>query len=102
MSWFVIALGWPAVIVSFLLTLLAIARSSSKFAVTGALFALPFMLYLFATPRFRLVALAAFGSHLAAAYALRRRSRTVAFMLFLPFVCLAAFVAALVVNQWTR
>ena len=100
MNWVPTIFGWPAVVASILVTLVALVRGSSKLAVAGALLALPFMFYMFGTPRFRLVALPIFGSHLAAAYPLQRGNRTLALILFLPFACFAAFVARLVVTQW--
>ena len=95
-----IIFGWPAVVASVLVTIVAVVRASSKLAVAGALFALPFMLYMFLTPRFRLVAPPIFALHLAAAYALQCGSRAFALLLFLPFAGFAAFVARLVLARW--
>lgn len=99
MPWAVIVFGWPAVIASILITLTALVVRSSRLALTGAVVALPFMVYIFGGPRFRLIAPLIVGSHVAVAFALRRGRPGLALALALPFIALAAFVASLVVNQ---
>jgi hypothetical protein len=100
MNWVPIIFGWPAVVGSILVTSLALARGSSKLALAGVLSALPFMLYMSGTPRFSIVALPIVASHMAAAFALHRHNRSLALILFLPFVGFALFVARLVLKQW--
>ncbi len=91
-----IIFGWPAVCASLLVTASGIVLRAAKIALAGALIATPFMVYLFATPRFRLIALPVLCAHFATAYALRREGRVVAVAFFAPFVVLAAYVASLV------
>jgi hypothetical protein len=91
--------GWPAVIVSVLLTLAGIAATRWSLVLAGAVLGTPFLLYLFLTPRFRLVALLVAVLYFASAGAVAHRSRAIALALTAPFVVLAAFVAWLVMNQ---
>ena len=94
-----ILLGWPAVAVGVLFTLFAVVRRSSKLALLGTLLEIPFMLYLFGTPRFKPLALPILAANLAAILALSRGNRGIALMLFMPFVYVAIFVARAVVGQ---
>jgi hypothetical protein len=99
MSWVQVVFGWPAVIVSVLTTLAGLLWASWRIVVTGAVVALPFMLYMFGTPRFMLVAPLIVASHFGAAYAVSRGERAVGFILFLPFTGFVGFVAWLVLAQ---
>jgi len=84
--------GWPAVLASTLLTVAGITWRSAMMARAGAVLATPFMIYLFFTPRFRLIALPVLFAHYATAYALRRDRRVVAAALLTPFIVLASYV----------
>jgi hypothetical protein len=84
--------GWPAVLASTLLTIAGITRRSAMIARAGAMIASPFMIFLFFTPRFRLIALPVLFAHYATAYALRRDRRVVAAAFFAPFIVLASYV----------
>ena len=92
-------LGWPAVAVGVLFTFFAVLRRSFKLALLGTLLEIPFMWYLFGTPRFKVLALPVLAANLAAVLALSRGNRGIALMLFMPFVYVAIFVARVVVGQ---
>ena len=92
-------LGWPAVIASIILVLTGIVRWRSRIVLAGVFLGCPFLLYLFGSPRFGwlalIVAVLYVGSWLAA-----DRSRTgFALALATPFICLAGFMAVLVLSQ---
>lgn len=91
-----IVFGWPAVCASLLVTSAGIVLRTWRVALAGAFVAAPFMMYLFATPRFGLIALPVSAAHFAAAYALRSRGRLAGAALFAPFVFLAGYVASVV------
>ena len=84
--------GWPAVFASTSLTVAGITRRSAVMARAGAVIATPFMIFLFFTPRFRLIALPVLVAHYVTAYALRRDRRVVAAALSAPFIVLASYV----------
>jgi hypothetical protein len=91
--------GWPAVITSVVLTVAGISTKRWSLVVAGAVVGSPFLLYLFLTPRFQLVALPVAALHFAAAAAIARNHQLAAVVLFAPFVGLVAFLMWLVVNQ---
>ena len=64
--------------------------------VLGAAAGLPFMFYLFGTPRFWPFAASAVPMHLAAAAALWQRLGPVAWLLFIPTPLLTGYVGAVV------
>ena len=86
-------------IASVALTLVGIATTRTKMVLAGAVVACPFLLYLFLTPRFRLVAPAAAVLLFFAVRAAARRQRGKALLLVAPYFGLAVFVAYLVGNQ---
>lgn len=92
-------LGWPFVGVSVVLFGLGLLRRQVLFVLLGSLFAAPFCLYLSATPRFWFVAPIVLLSSIAAAWVLAHGRLTIAALLVMPFVGLAAFVAWAVVMQ---
>ena len=99
MPFVAVIFGWPAVIVSVLLTLAGIGATRWGFVLAGAVLGTPFLLYLFLTPRFQWVALLVAVLYFASAGAVAHRGRAIALALTAPFVALAAFVAWLVINQ---
>ena len=94
-----IVFGWPAVIASFVLTVAGISTRRWKFVMAGAMAGCPFLLYLFFTPRFQLVAVPVAALHFAAAGAIARNHQFAAIALFAPFVGLAVVLAWLLINQ---
>jgi hypothetical protein len=97
----IVVFGWPAVVASVVLTSCGIALRRPALALAGAIVAVPFMLYLFASPGARWIAPPVALAHFATPFALRRSGRGLAALLLLPFVLLAAYIATLVVRQFT-
>ena len=96
-----IVFGWPAVIGSVLATAFGIALGRWTYVLAGAIVGTPFLLYLLLTPRFGLIAPAVMATQLGAVYAVARGHRLVAIALAMPFVVLAAWLARLVLNQFS-
>jgi hypothetical protein len=94
MDFIEIIFGWPAVVTSIVITATGIAVRSWFVALIGAIIAIPFMFYLFGTPRFILVSVPVAIAHFSVAYAVYRGRRLPALVLFAPFVVLAAYVAS--------
>jgi hypothetical protein len=94
-----VLIGWPAVIVSLVLAALGVHRRQWQFLAAAAIFALPILLYLSGTPRFSLAAVAVGLSSLASVVAAYFGHRRLSAILFLPFLALAVFLAAIVANQ---
>jgi hypothetical protein len=94
--------GWPAVIASILLAIVGIATERSRLVFAGAIVACPFLLYLFVTPRLRWVSPPVAMLLFLAANAVARRQRRAAVLMLVPYLCVCAFVAYLVVNQGGR
>jgi hypothetical protein len=99
MTFVEIIFGWPAIITSIVVTTTGIAVRSWVIAFIGAIIAIPFMFYLFGTPRFMLVPVPVAFAHFSVAYALYRGRRLSALVLFAPFVALVAYVALMVARQ---
>jgi len=95
-----IMFGWPAVGASILLKLVGIASSRWRPALWGVIAGYPFLFYLLLTPRFRWIAAAVACFDIGAVRALRLKQRTIALVLVLPFMVLAAMVARLVLGQY--
>ncbi len=89
---------WVFVVLSIALSAYAILRRSWRWMLVSAVFFLPFVAYLSATPGFR-GAIFVLPFHLAAAYLLHRGHRAVAWLMLAPGVLLAVWVALLVVFQ---
>ena len=88
-----IVFGWPLILVSILLSLTGLTLRRSLLIWCGAVLALPFMLYVIATPRFWPLAALAAPSHLLAALAAERRRWGVAWLLFVLTPAAVAGVA---------
>jgi hypothetical protein len=91
--------GWPAVLASLVLAIVGVATERSRLVLAGAIVACPFLLYLFLTPRLRWVALPVAMLLFLAPGAVARRQRRAAVVMLVPYLCLCAFVAYLVLNQ---
>jgi len=89
-----IVFGWPAALTSILLSGAGLVFRRPAFVWVGAIVGLPFMFYLFLTPRFWLLAAVAAPCHFAAALALARRSALLAWLFFIPTPSVATYVAA--------
>lgn len=100
MHWAAIVFGWPAVLTSIAVTILGLTAKRAALVVAGAVIALPFMFYLFASPRFTWIAVPVAVMHFASAYALHRGRVLLAWGGFLPFVITAGLVARLLTRGW--
>jgi len=99
MPWPAVVFGWPFVGVSMLGFALGLATRRPWLMALGAVLAVPFCLYLSATPRFGAFGLMALFLNAGAAWASARGRSLLALILLVPFVGLAAFVAWLVFTQ---
>ena len=95
----IILLGWPAVAASVVLLAVGIAKTRWQYFALATVTALPFLLYLAATPRFSFIASAAGVCCLAATFSASKRRTTLAAVLFLPFLLLASFLAIIVMRD---
>lgn len=91
--------GWPAVLASIALVFVGIARGRERLAVAGGILGVPFLLYLFGSPRFGWLSLVVGALYLGSARALARSRPGLAAAMAAPFVALAGFVAWLVLGQ---
>ena len=94
MHWAAIVFGWPGAITSIAVSTVGLLVQRVVLVVIGALVGLPFMFYLFATPRFWLLAVVAAPCHFAAAAAVARRWKLLAWLLFVPTPLVTWYVAA--------
>jgi hypothetical protein len=81
------------------LAIVGIATERSRLVLAAAIVAGPFLLYLFLTPRLRWVSPPVAVLMFMAARAVARRQRRAAVAMLLPYLCVCAFAAYLVVNQ---
>ena len=95
----VILLGWPSVAASLVLLAIGLAKTRWQYVAIATIMALPFLLYLAATPRFSVIAPMVAVCCLASVLAAWRKRPTLAAALFLPFLLFASFVAFLVMRQ---
>ena len=94
-----ILLGWPAILVSVVLAVIGIVRKRPGWLVGSAIVVVPFALYLFATPRFRWVALVFPVLLFAASIAIRRSLPWLAWSLLVPFVGFFGWLASIVMTE---
>ncbi len=94
MRWLVpIVFGWPAAYASIALSSVGLVLRRPAVVWLGAFVGLPFMFYLFLTPRFGPLALLAALCHFVAAVVLRR-STLLAWLLFIPTPLVTWYLAA--------
>ena len=99
MHWAAIVFGWPGALSSIALSTIGLLLRRPVLVVAGAVVGLPFMFYLFATPRFSAFAAVVALFHLGAGVALWKRRTLVAWLLFIPTPLLTSYVAALVIGS---
>ena len=93
MNWAAIVFGWPTVLAAILASVAGLTLRRSLLVWCGAVLALPFLLYMLATPRFWPLAALAAPSHLIAAAAAARRRWGLAWLLFVVTPAAVAGVA---------
>jgi hypothetical protein len=94
-----VMLGWPAVLASIALVFVGIARRRVRVAVVGSVLGVPFLMYLFASPRIGWLSLVVGAVYLGSSWALARSRRGLAITMATPFTALAIFVGWMVLNQ---
>ena len=94
-----ILLGWPAILVSIGLSVIGIVRSRSAWLIVAAIISVPFSLYLFATPRFRWIALVFPVLLFGASIAIHRSLPWLAWSFFVPFVAFFGWLAVIVMSE---
>ena len=94
-----IVFGWPAIIASIILVLAGIVGARSRLVLAGVFLGCPFLLYLSGSPRFGWLAPVVGGLYLGSWWAMSRSRRGVALAMATPFICLAGFLANLVLSQ---
>jgi hypothetical protein len=94
-----ILFGWPFIILSILASAAGILTKRAAWLLLGAFLAVPFAFYIGGTPRFRIVGFFLPLLHLAAALAVQKGWRRLAWLFILPYVALAAWLAWTVLNQ---
>src|SRR5215207_3200440 len=83
--------GFPGAILSLIVSIIGILKNKAWFLLLGMFLFLPFCYYLDGTPRFDgTILLSLF--HLAAAYAVRRNAKWLAWIFLIPSVVLIFFV----------
>ena len=94
-----ILLGWPAVLVSLVLSDTGIMTKRPAWLVVAAIIVLPFSLYLFATPRFRWIALVIPVLLFGVSGAIRRSRPWLAWSLIVPFAGFFGWLAVIVTSE---
>jgi len=97
--WPAIVFGWPAVIVTLLLSVTGIARKKPVLLVIATIVVTPFSFYLMGSPRFGLVGLAIPLLLVSSSIAVHRRHLVLAWMLLVPVVGVFSRLAMLVLRQ---
>jgi hypothetical protein len=88
----VVMLGWPAVLASIALVFVGIALRRARVAVVGGVLGVPYLLYLFGSPRVGWLSLAVGAVYLGSSLAVARSRRGLAIAMATPFVALSGFV----------
>ena len=97
--WPMIVFGWPAVIVTLLLSVAGIARKKPSLLVIATIVVIPFSYYLMGSPRFGLVGLIIPFCMLGSSIAVHRRYMALAWLLLVPFVGVFGRLAMMVLRQ---
>ena len=94
MHWVAMVFGWPGAITAIALSSVGLLLRRSALVWLGALIGLPFMLYIFGSPRFWWLAAVAAPCHIGAAAVASRRNLVLAWLLFLPTPVVTWYLAA--------
>ena len=94
MHWAATVFGWPGALTSIALSAFGLFIRRGSLVWVGAFVGLPFMFYLFLTPRFWWLAAIAAPCHFGAAATTTRRPRWLGWLLFLPTPVVTWYVAA--------
>jgi hypothetical protein len=86
--------GWPGAITAIALSGMGLLVRRAILVWVGAFVALPFMVYMFGTPRFWWLAAVAAPCHFGAAAAASRRYMLLGWVLFLPTPAVTWYIAA--------
>lgn len=97
--WPAIVFGWPAVIVTLLLSVAGIARKKPVLLVIATIVVAPFSFYLMGSPRFGLVGLMIPLCLLGSSIAVHRRYMALAWLLLVPFVSVVGRLAFVVLSR---
>jgi len=97
--WPAIVFGWPAIVVSITLSVMGIVRERPKWLFAAAIIALPFSLYLAASPVFGWLGLTIPLLLAGAGISIRHRHNGVAWFLLAPFVGVSGWLAIAVMSQ---
>lgn len=92
-------LGWPAILIAFVLSVTGVVRVESKWLFIAAVLVTPVSLYLAATPRFRWIALLFPILLFGAGIAVRHSRPWLAWALYVPFVGFFGWLALVVINE---
>jgi len=95
----VLIFGWPAILLALSLSVAGILQKKPSFLVAGSVIAIPFFLYLAATPRFRWIALVFPLLLFGASIAVRRSHLWLAWSLFIPVAGFVGWMAAVLINE---
>jgi ABC-type proline/glycine betaine transport system permease subunit len=99
MSLVEVVFGWPAIIAALALLGLGIATRRWRVVLVGCLVDLPFLVYLFATPRFRYLAPVLLLLNFGSAVAIGRGYRWLASLMLLPLIGTVVWMAYAVLTQ---
>ena len=94
-----ILLGWPAILVSLVLSVVGIVRRSPAWLIISAIVVVPLAFYLFGTPRFWWAGLLCPVLLVGASIAIRRSRPGLAWSLFVPFVGFFGWLAVIVMSD---
>jgi hypothetical protein len=97
--WPMIVFGWPAVIVTLLLSVAGIVRKKPALLVIATIVVIPISYYLMGSPRFGLVGLAIPLCLLGSSIAVHRRYMALAWLLLVPFAGVMGQLALMVLRQ---
>ncbi len=94
-----ILLGWPAILVSITLSVMAIVRNRPAWLVVAAIIVVPFCLYFFGAPRFRWIPLVLPVLLFRASIVIPRSWPWLAWSLLVPFVGFFGWLEVIVISE---
>lgn len=92
-----IIFGWPALISSIVLSMIGVSLKKPAFLVAAGITSIPFAAYLMAASNLPALLLSAF--QLGSAYAVKRQKFQLAWLLIVPMIVTAIWLAYIVLTQ---
>ncbi|MBT7953143.1 MAG: hypothetical protein HN764_16055 [Gammaproteobacteria bacterium] len=98
-SWISILLGWPAILIAFLIAILGILRRKPLALIAPVILVLPIALYLFGAPKVSWLALLIPACFIGAGVAIKFRRYHIAWLCLIPNFSFFCWLAVMVLGQ---